>query len=84
MADVECEGFLQVADGTVIPVYRSDLAEGTLEEVQTDADFTTSAQSIGDYRAGARIVGGYIAVANAFGYAYVERQGQPLPLIMGG
>ena len=84
MADVECEGFLQVADGTVIPVYRSDLAEGTLEEVQTDADFTTSAQSIGDYRAGARIVGGYIAVANAFGYAYVERQGQPLTLIMGG
>ena len=84
MADVECEGFLQLSTGVVIPVYRSDLAEGTLEEVQTDADFTTSAQSIGDYAPGQTVVGGHVACANGFGYAYIDRQGQPLSIIMGG
>jgi hypothetical protein len=83
MADVACEGFLQFSDGTVAPMFRSDLAEGTLEEVQTDADFTTTAQSLGDYRPGATVVGGYICVQNAFGYAYIDRQGQPLSIIQG-
>jgi hypothetical protein len=65
-------------------MYRSDLAEGTLEEVQTDADFTTSAQTLGDYRPGATVIGGWIGCANGFGYAYLERQGQPHSIISGG
>ena len=84
MADVECAGLLYFSDGTVAPMYRSDLAEGTLEEVQTDADFTTTAQTLGDYRPGATVIGGWIGTANDFGYAYLERQGQPHSIVMGG
>ena len=84
MADVESAGLLYFSDGTVAPMYRSDLAEGTLEEVQTDADFTTTAQTVGDYAPGKTVVGGYMACANDFGFAYLERQGQPHSLIMGG
>tara|TARA_R110000824_G_scaffold1294_1_gene6749 strand:- start:3009 stop:3686 length:678 start_codon:yes stop_codon:yes gene_type:complete len=84
MADVEASGLLYFSDGTAVPMYRSDLAEGTLEEVQTDATFTTTAQTLGDYKPGATVIGGWIGCANDFGYAYLERQGQPHSIVMGG
>ena len=84
MADVACTGYLTFSDGTAVPMFRSDLAEGTLEEVQTDADFTTSAQSIGDYAQGKTIVGGIVFAQNNISYAYLEREGQPQSLIMVG
>ena len=58
MADVESSGLVYFSDGTAVPMYRSDLAEGTLEEVQTDATFTTTAQTLGDYRPGSTKIGG--------------------------
>ena len=59
-------------------MFRSDLAEGTLEEVQTDADFTTTVQSLGDYAPGKTVVGGLMTAKNA----YISRQGQPASIIM--
>lgn len=84
MADVASTGYLTFSDGTSVAMYRSDLAEGTLEEVKTDADFTTSAQSIGDYAQGKTVVGGIIFAQNNISYAYLEREGQPQSLIMVG
>lgn len=82
MADVASSGLLNFSDGTVAPMYRSDLAEGTLEEVQTDADFTTVVQSIGDYAPGKTVVGGIMTAKNNIAYAYISRQGQPATIIM--
>jgi len=81
MADVLASGVIYFQDGTTVPVQNTAQTEGSKEEILTDAEVTTTAQSIGDYGPKKTIVAGYICVANAAAYCYVERQGVPISFI---
>ena len=81
MADVLASGVIYFSDGTTVPVQNTAQTEGSKEEILTDAEITTTAQSIGDYGPKKTIVAGYICVANAAAYCYVERQGVPISFI---
>jgi len=81
MADVLASGVIYFQDGTTVPVQNTAQTEGSKEEILTDAEITTTAQSIGDYGPKKTIVAGYICVANAAAYCYVERQGVPISFI---
>jgi len=77
MADVACSGALFCSDGTVIPVYRSDLAEGTEEEVQTYDQYSVTAMSVGTYAQGKTVIASSpILCKNGATYAYLLRQGK--------
>ena len=77
MADVACSGTLFCADGTIIPVYRSDLAEGTEEEVQTYDNYSVTAMSVGTYAQGKTVIASSpIMCKNGAAYAYLLRQGK--------
>jgi len=81
MADVLASGVIYFSDGTTVPMQNTAQTEGSKEEILTDAEITTTAQSIGDYGPKKTIVAGYICVANAAAYCYVERQGVPISFI---
>ena len=74
MASVSCSGYLRTNTRDQIPV-QSTLAEGTEGELQTDADFTVTAQSVGNYKVGSTVIGGNLYAPNNVSYAYVLRQG---------
>lgn len=49
MADVNCYGSVISTRGSVVPLLRTDLAEGTREAISTDPNFTGSAQVFGTF-----------------------------------
>jgi len=81
MADVLASGAIYFRDGSVVPIQNTAQTEGSKEEILTDAEVTTTAQSIGDYAPRQTVVGGYVCVANASAYCYIERQGIPIAFI---
>jgi len=78
MANVAVSGYAQFSDGTSVPLENASVAEGTLTEIQTDANYTVTAQSLGTYKPGATLVSLYIYAAGAAAYGYVLRQGLPI------
>jgi len=81
MADVLASGVIYFSDGTTVPVQNTAQTEGSKEEILTDAEITTTAQSIGDYGPRKTVVAGYVCVKNAAGYCYIERQGVPISFL---
>jgi len=81
MADVICTGQLMCSDGSVIPLLRSDLAEGTAETVSTDAVYTVAASGVGDYGPGKVVTHADIQTLNGVGFAYILRQGLILTIL---
>ena len=76
MTDVS--GFAQFSDGTSVPLFNGGMTNGTLGEIQTNASYTTVAQSLGTYAPGKTLVSLYAySEANA-SYCYVLRQGTPI------
>jgi len=49
MANVDVTGFLIGADGFTIPLLNDSMAEGTETEIQSDVNYTVSAQGAGQY-----------------------------------
>ena len=80
MATNTVTGVLNAADGRKIPL-SSEIAESTEATLQTATAFTVTAQDIGDYMPGARIVSGLITALNGISYAYILRQGLILATI---
>ena len=78
MANVDVSGFAQFSDGTSVPLFNGSMAEGTLSEIQTNASYTTVAQSLGTYAPGKTLVSLYAYAENNASYCYVLRQGVPL------
>lgn len=77
MASVACSGTLFCADGTIIPVYKSDLTEGTEEEVKTYDNYSVTAMSVGTYAQGKTVIASSpIMCLNGAAYAYLLRQGK--------
>ena len=61
-----------------MPLKNASVAEGTLTEIQTDANYTVTAQSLGTYKPGATLTSLYMYAANNAAYVYVLRQGLPI------
>lgn len=78
MANVDVSGFAQFSDGTSVPLFNGSMAEGTLSEIQTNASYTTVAQSLGTYAPGKTLVSLYAYAENNASYCYVLRQGTPI------
>ena len=74
MATNTVVGNLVCSDGTNIPL-KAEIAEGTESDLTTDTTYTVSAQNVGDYAPGKRIVSGIVAADNSISYAYVLSQG---------
>jgi len=80
MATNTVTGVLNCADGRKIPL-SSEIAESTEATLQTSVAFTVTAQDIGDYMPGARVVSGLVTALNGISYAYILRQGLILATI---
>jgi len=78
MANVDVSGFAQFSDGTSVPLFNGSMAEGTLSEIQTNATYTVTAQSLGTYAPGKTLVSLYAYAENNSSYCYVLRQGLPI------
>lgn len=78
MANVATSGFAVFSDGSSVPLKNASVAEGTLTEIQTNADYTVTAQSLGTYKPGATLTSLYMYAANNAAYCYVLRQGLPI------
>jgi len=78
MANVDVSGFAQFSDGTSVPLFNDSMAEGTLSEIQTNATYTVTAQSLGTYAPGKTLVSLYAYAENNASYCYVLRQGLPI------
>ena len=74
MATNTVVGNLVCSDGTNIPL-KAEIAEGTESDLTTDTTYTVSAQNVGDYAPGKRIVSGIVAADNSISYAYILSQG---------
>lgn len=80
MATNTVTGILNTSDGRKIPL-SSEIAESTESTLQTATAFSVTAQDIGDYMPGARIVSGLVTALNGISYAYILRQGLILATI---
>jgi len=78
VVNVDVSGFAQFSDGTSVPLFNTSMAEGTLSELQTDATYTVTAQSLGTYAPGKTLVSLYAYALNNASYCYVLRQGLPI------
>jgi len=78
MASVDVSGFAQFSDGTSVPLFNDAMAEGTLSELQTNAAYTVTAQSLGTYAPGKTLVSLFAYAENNASYCYVLRQGLPI------
>ena len=78
MANVDVSGFAQFSDGTSVPLFNGSMAEGTLSEIQTNATYTVTAQSLGTYAPGKTLVSLYAYAENNASYCYLLRQGVPI------
>lgn len=87
MADTDVTGSIRFSDGTSVPLENLAMTESasglasTAVELQTDATFTVSAQSIGTYAQGKTIVAAQILTETSGSNAYVDRQGLPIAFI---
>jgi hypothetical protein len=68
-------GNLCMSDQTEIPLISTLTDDAAAAEVQTDAAFTVTAQSVGDYAPGKTITGALITGKTLCSYAYILRQG---------
>ena len=84
MADTDVLGMIRFSDGTSVPLHNLAMAESatglasTSVELQTDADYTVTAQSIGSYAQGKTMVAASIVCETNGSNAYIDRQGLPL------
>ena len=78
MANVDVSGFAQFSDGTSVPLFNDAMAEGTLSELQTSAQYTVTAQSLGNYAPGKTLISLFGYAENSAAYLYVLRQGLPI------
>ena len=80
MADVDAFGQLVMRNGQVVPLARTDLAEGSEEEIFTDSNFVGSNQTAGTYATqtlGSVVVAAAgIAAENDMTYAFVRSAGK--------
>lgn len=80
MADVDAFGQLVMANTQVIPLYRSDLAEASEEEIFTDSNFVGSNQSAGTYATqtlgNAVVASASISAENDMTYCFVRSAGK--------
>tara|TARA_R110000824_G_scaffold383615_2_gene577269 strand:+ start:40 stop:741 length:702 start_codon:yes stop_codon:yes gene_type:complete len=87
MADTDVTGSIRFSDGTSVPLENLAMTESatglasTAVELQTDATFTVSAQSLGTYAQGKTITHAQILVQTSGSNAYVDRQGLPIAFI---
>tara|TARA_R110002074_G_scaffold68869_1_gene161284 strand:+ start:306 stop:1007 length:702 start_codon:yes stop_codon:yes gene_type:complete len=87
MADTDVTGSIRFSDGTSVPLENLAMTESatglasTAVELQTDATFTVSAQSIGTYAQNKTITHAQILVQTSGSNAYVDRQGLPIAFI---
>jgi len=86
MADVDASGVIIGKNGFVIPLLRTDLAEGTEEAVSTDVNYTVSSQSAGQYATqsgrGFMAVQSMLTAENQATYAYVLGLGGQIKLAL--
>jgi len=86
MADVDASGVIIGKNGFVIPLLRTDLAEGTEEAVSTDVNYTVSSQSAGQYATqsgrGFMAVQSMMTAENQATYAYVLGLGGQIKLAL--
>lgn len=80
MADVDAYGQLIMANGSVVPLARTDLAEATEEEIFTDSNFVGSNQNAGTYATqtlgNASVVAAGIAAENDMTYCFIRSAGK--------
>jgi hypothetical protein len=75
-------GSLKMAGGGEIPLRNDSLTDSsTSAEIQTDAAFTVTAQSIGDYAPGSTITSAIVSSKTHIAWAYIVRQGLVATLI---
>jgi len=86
MADVDASGVIIGKNGFVIPLLRTDLAEGSEEAVDTDVNYTVSSQSAGQYATqsgrGFLAVQSMMTAENQATYAYVLGLGGQIKLAL--
>jgi len=82
MANVSVVGYLRTNTGDQIPLRTDSVAEGTETTITTDANLTTTSQSVGTYKPGATVMSGEIMAPNGVAYAYILRQGIVLSIIV--
>ena len=86
MADVAASGVIIGKNGFVIPLLRTDLAEGSEEAVDTDVNYTVSSQSAGQYATqsgrGFLAVQSMMTAENQATYAYVLGLGGQIKLAL--
>jgi len=86
MADVDASGVIIGKNGFVIPLLRTDLAEGSEEAISTDVNYTVSSQSAGQYATqsgrGFMAVQSMMTAENQATYAYVLGLGGQIKLAL--
>ena len=87
MASTDVVGSIRFSDGTSVPLVNLAMAESatglasTAVELQTDATFTVSAQSLGTFAQGKSVTHAQILVETSGSNAYIDRQGLPIAFI---
>ena len=83
MATNTVNGVLVCRDGTHVPL-KTEIAEGTETELQTDSTYSVTSMSAGDFALGKTVVAALVTADSNFSYAYILRQGLVAALIPGG
>jgi hypothetical protein len=87
MANTDVVGSIRFSNGTSVSLKNLAMAESatglasTAVELQTDASYTVTAQSIGNYGQGLTIVAAQILTETSGINAYVDRQGLPIAFL---
>ena len=81
MSTQQAVGNLVLSDGSHIPLSTTVTDASTSQEVKTDATFTVTAQSVGDYAQGKTITQGFVSAKTYGGWAYILRNGLVAALI---
>lgn len=71
-------GYAEFSDGSSVPLLDTGATNGTQAEVQTNAAFTVTAQSLGSYAPGKQLVSLMMYATNSMGFCFVLRQGLPI------
>ena len=80
MATNTVNGVLVCRDGTHVPL-KTEIAEGTETELQTDSAYSVTSMSAGDFALGKTVVAALVTADNSISYAYILRQGLVAALI---
>jgi len=80
MADVDAFGQMVMRNNAVIPLARTDIAEGSEEEIFTDQNFVGSQQNVGTYATqtlgSATVVASGISAENDTSYSFIRSAGK--------